>query len=319
MKMASRLLALALLFGSCSAIHLRSPVLTHVAGDKNGLGADSTSAVAQALTPAGPAQDETKQAVEVISPKTRNLKEMKTKIQAYLDKLNEAIPTEEDSSSVSQLGPVNLEPEEPSKAYPSMPLPPKAVKLDDGLGDVKNHKVEDLKKAVLEAAIKKSAAAALHLADQKVKQEVAALAYKHDAALQNLTATALKAKAAAVGAKWKVEQARKEKEKDIQHKVHLDEEAGKLKLMQQGLKEQEEQLKEDAAEAEKEVAAAQAKLKERVKSFKEAKKVYEEAKDVLAEEKATAVMGAMVSSAESGGSSKAAADSAALEKFLSLR
>jgi len=256
--------------------------------------------------------------VEVLSPKVENLKEMKAKMQAYLNKLDAAMPTEEDAQSVQELGTISL-PNEESKAYPKVPPPPKAVKYDDGL-KVPDHPTEELKKQVLAMAIKKAAKAAVTEADAKNAQKLAESSAKHTAIVQNLTAVALKAKAVAVGAKWKVQQARKEKEKDLQHWVHLQEEVMKMKLMEDGLKEQEAQLVADTAEAKKETDAASAKVKDLIKKFKETAKIYEESKDTLAEAKADAMMDSLQNNPTGSAHDKIAMqEEKSVERFLSLR
>ena len=76
-----------------------------------------------------------------------------------------------------------------------------------------NLKIPQLRKAVLTAAIKKAASSALHAADSKMKEDSAAEEARHTAAIQNLTSVTLKEKAGALIAKWRVQQALKEKKK----------------------------------------------------------------------------------------------------------
>lgn len=171
------------------------------------------------------------------------------------------------------------------------------------------------------AAIKKAASSALNAADSKMKEDSAAEEARHTAAVQNLTSVALKEKASAMMAKWRVQQALKVKKKQRDALTKLQTHEMKTQMAINTLTEHDAQIKKDIAEAETEVADASKLVQEKSKAYKEQMKVFQAAQNALLEEKATQIQALFEqqSNKDSTGSDQASSDADAMARFLSAR
>jgi len=299
-----------------------SPTVTHLIKDPIGaLGADSTGAVTQAM--AGPQVDDAiAKKIEMISSNpfdappadesNENLKEVHNKIQRYLGKLDKLYAIAEPEKD-----------DDTPKQYAEKESTNSTSDEDDEQQQDEeiNLKLPQLRKAVLTAAIKKAASSALHAADSKMKEDSAAEEARHTAAIQNLTSVALKEKAGALTAKWRVQQALKEKKKQRDALTKLQTHEMKTQMAINTLTEHDAQIKLDIAEAEKEVAEAHKVVQEKTKAYKEQMKVFNAAQNALLEEKATQIqeLFEQQSNKDNTASDQASSDSDAMARFLSAR
>ena len=106
-----------------------------------------------------------------------------------------------------------------------------------------------------------------------MKEDSAAEEARHTAAVQNLTSVALKEKASAMMAKWRVQQALKVKKKHRDALTKLQTHEMKTQMAINTLTEHDAQIKKDITEAEAEVAEASKLVQEKSKAYKEQMKV----------------------------------------------
>lgn len=331
-----RCIALAFI-GVCTAFHIRrgallnmkalsdpaSPAVTHLINDPIGaLGADSVGSVAQAM--AGPEVDEAiAKQLDMISNNPaaartdegiENLKDVHSKIKSYLGKLNQLYATPPVPSGDN----TPKQPVETTEASNS--TSDESESSEDKEEETPNLKLPELRRAVLTAAIKKAASSALAAANSKIKQGLAAEEARHTAAVQNLTAVAMKEKASLMTARWRVQQAVKAKAKARDALTKLQGHQMKTQMAINTLTEHENSVKADIDESAKALELTKQNLQNRMKAYRDQKKVFVEAQDALLEEKASQIQELFEQKASNDtGNKEASLDSASMEKFLSAR
>lgn len=326
-----RCIALAFI-GVCAAINIRHgaqmktfgpPTVTHLINDPIGaLGGDSVGSVAQAV--AGPQVDGAiAKQLEMLTnnpfdggdadPGNEDLKEVHSKIQSYLGKLDKlyaiAKPKQDNDT------PKHLVEKESANATSDDEEEPAA---DEG-PDIK---LPQLRKAVLTAAIKKAASSALQAADSKMKESQAAEEARHTAAVQNLTSIALKEKASKLTANWHVQQAFKAKRKAREALTKLQTHEMKTQMAINTLAEHDKSVKADIEDASQELKLADKTLQDRMKAYRAQDKLFRTAQDNLLEEKATQIQALFEKQANGDADNKEApaqVDSRFMERFLSAR